>query len=101
MDQDGKSLYDKVLDESDLSKKEAIQHKNKRRYENNRSSECVQYSYFPVKQYGVKLDDEDKTIKLLCSFPKSWDHLVISISFSTTETLEFDTVVGALLWRCG
>jgi hypothetical protein len=51
----------------------------------------------------VKLDDEDKAVTLLCSLPESWDHFVTSISFSTTETLEFDIVVGALLseevWR--
>ena len=42
----------------------------------------------------VKPNDEDKAAKLLCSLPESWDHLVTSISFSTTETLEFDNVVG-------
>jgi hypothetical protein len=45
----------------------------------------------------VKLDDEDKAATLLCSLPKLWDHFVTSISFSTTETLEFDIVVGVLL----
>jgi hypothetical protein len=32
----------------------------------------------------VKPDDEDKVVTLLCSLPESWDHLVTSISFSTT-----------------
>ena len=41
MEQDGKSLYDQVLDESDLLEKEAIQFKNERRYKNRRSFECV------------------------------------------------------------
>jgi hypothetical protein len=36
-------------------------------------------------------------VTLLCSFHESWDHLVTSISFSTTNTLEFDYVVGDLL----
>jgi hypothetical protein len=45
----------------------------------------------------VKLDDKDKEVTLLCSLPKAWDHLVTPIRFSTTKTLEFDTVVGALL----
>jgi hypothetical protein len=29
--------------------------------------------------------------------PASWDHFVTSISFSTTESIEFDVIVGALL----
>ena len=45
----------------------------------------------------VKIDDEDKAITLLCSLPKSWNHLVTSISFSTTDSLEFDFIVGAFL----
>ena len=45
----------------------------------------------------VKFDSEDKAITLLCSFPESWDHFVTSISLSSSETLEFDDVVGALL----
>jgi hypothetical protein len=46
---------------------------------------------------GVKCDSEDKTITLLCSLPVSWDHFVTSISFSTTKSIEFDVIVGALL----
>jgi hypothetical protein len=45
----------------------------------------------------VKLEDEDKVITLLCSFPESWDSLVTSISFSSTNVLDYDFVVGALL----
>jgi len=52
---------------------------------------------FYLNSMDVKLDDKDKEITLLCSFPESWDHLVISINFSTTETLEFDYVVRDLL----
>jgi hypothetical protein len=33
---------------------------------------------------GVKFESEDKAITLLCSLPKSWDHFVTSISFSST-----------------
>jgi hypothetical protein len=51
----------------------------------------------------VRYDDEDKEVTLLCSFPESWDHLVTSMWFSTTDTIEYDTFVGALLseevWR--
>jgi hypothetical protein len=46
---------------------------------------------------GVKFDSEDKAITLLCSLPTSWDHFVTSISFCTTESIEFDVIVGALL----
>jgi hypothetical protein len=46
---------------------------------------------------GVKFESEDKAITLLCSLPASWDHFVTSISFSSTETIEFDDTVGALL----
>lgn len=45
----------------------------------------------------VKFKDEDKAITLLCSFPKSWDNLVTSISFSLADVLDYDYVVGALL----
>jgi hypothetical protein len=46
---------------------------------------------------GVKFESEDKAITLLCSLLASWDHFVTSISFSSTETIEFDDIVGALL----
>jgi hypothetical protein len=46
---------------------------------------------------GVKFESEDKAITLLCSLPASWDHFVTSISFSSTESIEFDDTVGALL----
>ena len=45
----------------------------------------------------VKFEDEDKDITLLCSLPKSWDNLVTSIIFSSTQVLDYDSVVGALL----
>eukprot|EP00253_Pinus_taeda_P015932 PITA_15932 len=45
----------------------------------------------------VKFQEEDRSITLLCSLPKSRDHFITSISFSTIEYLEFYTVVGALL----
>jgi hypothetical protein len=44
----------------------------------------------------VKFNEEDKAVTLLCYFLESWDHLVTSISFSTTYTLEFDSIVGDL-----
>jgi hypothetical protein len=45
----------------------------------------------------VKFEDEDKAITLLCSFPESWDNIVTSISFSSTNVSYYDSVVGALL----
>ena len=45
----------------------------------------------------VKFEDEDKAITLLCSFPGSWDNLATSISFSSTDVLDYDFVVGVLL----
>jgi hypothetical protein len=46
---------------------------------------------------GVKFESEDKVIILLCSLLALWDHFVTSISFSSTESIEFDDTVGALL----
>ena len=46
---------------------------------------------------GVKMEEEDKVVTLLCSLPNSWDHIVTSISFSTADVLEYDSVVSALL----
>jgi hypothetical protein len=46
---------------------------------------------------GVKFESKDKAITLFCSFPVLWDHFVTFISFSSTETIEFDDTVGALL----
>lgn len=45
----------------------------------------------------VKLEWEDKEITLVYYLPESWDHFVNSISFSSTDTIEFDAFVGALL----
>jgi hypothetical protein len=45
----------------------------------------------------VKYEDEDKAVTLLCSFPESWDHLVTTMWFNTTDAIDYDIVVGALL----
>jgi hypothetical protein len=45
----------------------------------------------------VKFEDEDKAITLLCSLHESWDNLVTSIRFISTNVLDYDFVVGALL----
>jgi len=44
----------------------------------------------------VKFEYEDKAITLLCSLHESWDNLVTSISFSSTNVLDYDYVVEAL-----
>ena len=51
---------------------------------------------FQLSSMDVKIDDEDKAVNLLCTLPKSWGQVVSFISLSTTDTLEFDYVVGAL-----
>jgi len=36
----------------------------------------------------VKFEDEDKDITLLCSLPESWDKLVTSVSFISSDVLD-------------
>lgn len=45
------------------------------------------------------IDEEDKEVTLLCSLPKWWYHLVTTISFITTNALDYDFFVGALLYE--
>lgn len=45
---------------------------------------------------GVKIDEEDRCMLLLCSFLDSWDHLVMAIG-STTSTFKMEDVVASLL----
>ena len=54
---------------------------------------------FQLNSMDVKIDDEDKVVNLLCTLPESWGQVVFSISLCTTENLEFDNVVGALLFE--
>ena len=48
---------------------------------------------------GVNFDDEIRALLFLCSFPESWNGLVMAISnfVSGSSTLKFDDVVGAIL----
>jgi hypothetical protein len=46
----------------------------------------------------IKISDEDKCIRLLCSLPDSWDSLVVAIGSNTTA-LKFDEVVSSLLLK--
>jgi hypothetical protein len=45
----------------------------------------------------IKFEDEDKAVRLLCLLPESWDHLVTTMWFNTTDTIDYEIVVGALL----
>jgi len=45
---------------------------------------------------GVKMEEEDRCIRLLCSLPNLWDHLVMAIR-STNTTFKMDEVVSSLL----
>jgi hypothetical protein len=44
----------------------------------------------------IKITEEEKCIILLCSFPNSWDNLVVAIGSNTT-TLALEDVVSSLL----
>ena len=45
---------------------------------------------------GVKIEEEDQCMTLLCSFLDSWDHLVMALG-STLVTFKMDDVVSSLL----
>ena len=45
---------------------------------------------------GVKFEDDDKAITLLCSLPNSWDNLIVVIGGGDKE-LSHETVCAALL----
>lgn len=45
---------------------------------------------------GVKVDDEDKAIILMCSLPRSYDHLVITLTHMK-ETTILDSISSTLL----
>ena len=44
----------------------------------------------------VKIIEEDKCINLLCSFPQSWDSLVVAIG-RNNATLQIDDVVAYII----
>jgi hypothetical protein len=44
----------------------------------------------------IKITKEEKCVILLCSFPDSWDSLVVAI-WSNTTTLALEDVVASLL----
>jgi hypothetical protein len=46
---------------------------------------------------NIMIAEEDKCITLLCSFPDSWDNLVVAIGSTTQSTLKYEDVVASLL----
>jgi hypothetical protein len=46
---------------------------------------------------NITIAEEDKCITLLCSFPDSWDNLVVAIVSTTQSTLKYEDVVSYLL----
>jgi hypothetical protein len=45
----------------------------------------------------IMIAEEDKFITLLCSFPDSWDNMVVEIGSTTQSTLKYEDVVSSLL----
>ena len=47
----------------------------------------------------VNFDEEIRALLILCSFPKSWNGLVMTVSNSVSgsNTLKFDVVIGVIL----
>ena len=50
-----------------------------------------------ITSIGIKMDEQDKFITLLCSLLDSWDNLIVSIGSASQTTLKFDEVVSSLL----
>ena len=50
-----------------------------------------------ITSVGIKMDEEDKCITLLCSLPDSWDNLIVAIGSASQATLKFDEIVSSLL----
>jgi hypothetical protein len=46
---------------------------------------------------NITIAEEDKCITLLCSFPDSWQNLVVEIGSTTQSTLKYEDVVSSLL----
>ena len=48
---------------------------------------------------GVNFDEEIRALLILCSFPESWNGLVMAVSNSVpgSGTLKYDDVIGVIL----
>jgi hypothetical protein len=46
---------------------------------------------------NITIAEEIKCITLFCSFPDSWDNLVVEICSTTQSTLKYEDVVSSLL----
>ena len=54
---------------------------------------------FQLISMDVEIYNEHKATNILCTLPKSWGQVVSSISHSTNDTLEFDTMDRVLLYE--
>jgi hypothetical protein len=97
MEQVGKSIYDKVLDEHNLLEETVVHFVDERSTKVADHLNTFNTLIVQLTSTKIKFEDEDKAITLLCSLPESWDNLVTSISFSSMDVLDYDFVVGALL----
>jgi hypothetical protein len=52
---------------------------------------------FQLSSMEVKYKDEEKEDTLLCSFSESRDHLITYMWFRSTNSIDYEIVVGALL----
>src|ERR1700722_112019 len=48
---------------------------------------------------NITIAEEDKCINLLCSFPDSWDNVVVAIGSTTQSTLKYEDAVSSLLFE--
>ena len=80
----------------------------KRQLYSLRMKECTQISdhlnafntlICQLNNIEVKFKDEENEVMLLCSLHESWDHLVTTVWFNRTYVIDYDTVVGALLFE--
>lgn len=51
---------------------------------------------FDLTQLGVKVDDDDKFITLLCSLPSAYDHLVTTLTYGK-ETIMLNSISSTIL----
>jgi hypothetical protein len=94
-----KSIHDEILDNKIFLKRQLYSLRMKEGTKIDDHLNTFNTLLVKLTSMGVKFKSEDQLITLLCSLPASWDHFVTSISFSSTETIEFDDIVGALLFE--
>ena len=97
MEQVRKYAYDEILEKQNLLEEIVVRYENEKGIKIANHLNVFNSLICQLTSMDVKIDDEDKAVNLLCTLPESWGQVVSSISLSTTDTLEFDNVVGALL----